>query len=267
MSDDTAKLIGTTLQLKRGLESDLPRRAAEGEPLVTMGDGAWKLFIGAGEGKSPQLISSDPVIYTASFDNKKEVTVTHNLGSRSLFISVFDAYGIKIEPQKIQIISDNSIKLFFDKNQGGKVVISGDGVGTFAGIDFSSADDIPAGEHNKYLTVEGLAEIYNLVIRGNRAVSDWISIEAGHDYLFMHELNTLDYDVDYYITDGTTTVKGCVNMTGDTSCGTSLVRMTENQVKLVTGDYGIFSVKSGTTENKPSEGHLRIVCTRRTFEE
>lgn len=265
MADNTAKLSGTTLQLRRGLESNMPTRAAEGEPLITMGDGAWKMFVGAGPDKSPQLISSDPVIYTASFSNKTEVVVNHNLGSRSLFISVFDGDGIKIEPQKIQITSDNAIKLFFDVAQSGKVVISGDGVGTFAGIDFNSTDDIPEGENNRYLIPSSLATVMNQVMNQNRKISDWISIETGKSYYFDHNLNTQDYDVDFYVTDGTVTVKGCVNMTNDSSCGTSLVRATENQVKFSTGEYGIFSAVVDGTINKPSAGHLRIVCTRRNL--
>lgn len=204
--------------------------------------------------------------YTTTFSNQTEVTVNHSLGTLSVVTAVYDSEGYLIDPYKLQVVDLNTVKLFFDSEISGKIVVSGNGVGNFTGIDFKTADDIPAGQVNKYFNEETVINLINQLRNNNSVVSDWLLINTGSIYTFQHNLSTLEYEVDYYVTDALgTTVKGCVNQTGDSSTGVSLIEMGPVLVKFAVGDNALFSIKSGTLVKAPTTGRLQVIIKKRNL--
>lgn len=225
--------------------------------------GTWTaILIGGTQRDNSESFNS----YTTTFDQVTDITITHNLGTLSVVTSVYDETGLKIEPYKLQVVDLNNIRLLFDIPVSGKIVISGNGIGTFTGIDFKTADDIPSGQINKYFNESIMLGLMNEVKARNTIVSDWMLIQAGGNYTFEHNLSDLEYEVDYYVTDGIgTVVTGCVNQTGDESTGVTLMEMGPASVRFAVGDNAIFSIKSGSIIKAPTNGRLRVIVKRRTF--
>ena len=226
-------------------------------------EGTWTAILIGGATRDSSLSFNS---YTTTFSEQTSVTVSHNLGTESVVIAVYDSTGLKIEPYKIQVTDLNTVTLNFDSATSGKVVVSGNGIGTFTGIDFQTADDIPAGQTNKYFNEEILLGLLNDIIERNTIISQWLLINTGSVYTFTHNLGSLDYDVDYYVSDGVgTVVKGFVNQAGTGSAGTALVTQGPASVTFRTGDNAIFSIKSGSTTIAPTTGRLQILIRKRTL--
>ena len=64
-----------------------------------------------------------PQVYSTSWTAQTSVTVTHNLGSASVFVIVYDASGDEVVPQQITITSSNVVTLTFGVSFTGSVVV------------------------------------------------------------------------------------------------------------------------------------------------
>ena len=126
--------------------------------------GTWRaILIG---GTKPES-TGEMGVYTTSFSGETNLYVNHGLGTYSVVVQVYDEDGYKIEPSSIQVTSLNGVSIIFDSEQSGKVIVSGNGIGNFTGVDFQNTDQIPEGDNNLFLTSTNLTTMLNSLLADN----------------------------------------------------------------------------------------------------
>lgn len=60
---------------------------------------------------------------TSSFDNQSSITVTHNFGSKNVFISVYDNSDSQIIPESVVLTNNNTVTVGLSANHSGYVVV------------------------------------------------------------------------------------------------------------------------------------------------
>jgi hypothetical protein len=82
-------------------------------------------FVGDGSQLTnlPNSDVSQVATVTSSFDNQSSIVVTHNFGSKNVFISVYDNSDSQIIPQSVVLTNSNTVTVGLSGNHSGYVVV------------------------------------------------------------------------------------------------------------------------------------------------
>ncbi len=64
-------------------------------------------------------------IYSATIEAQTDVTITHELGTESVVVQIYDDAGMQTIPETCSITDENNVRITFDSAFTGKVVILG----------------------------------------------------------------------------------------------------------------------------------------------
>jgi hypothetical protein len=172
-------------------------------------------FVGDGSGLTGVLLQGD-YTYTASFTNTTNATVTHNLNTKNVVVSVYDTTNKLIIPDEIILTNDNTTNILFVNprsgfavvNTGGHIVsgtsyniteyntilnkpvgiVSGSSQISYSGISNKPANLISGSSQVSYSgitnkptgIISSSAQLANATIPGNLTVSGKITAEEFH---------------------------------------------------------------------------------------
>jgi hypothetical protein len=93
--------------------------------LNILGNVTASYFVGDGSQLSnlPTADVSQVATVTSSFDNQSSIVVTHNFGSKNVFISVYDNSDSQIIPQSVVLTNSNTVTVGLSGNHSGYVVV------------------------------------------------------------------------------------------------------------------------------------------------
>lgn len=66
-------------------------------------------------------------VYTSYFTNQLTASADHNFGNEDVVVSVYDEFNRQILPQVVEIVDENTVRVFFNYETTGKIVVVGSG--------------------------------------------------------------------------------------------------------------------------------------------
>ena len=102
------------------------------------------LFSGNGSGLTNLNIGQVTSI-REGFDTTSSLQITHNFSSYNVNVAVYDSSNFLLIPQDVELVSDDIVKVTFDEDTSGHVVVSLGGHVFTASVDYDTLTSVPQG--------------------------------------------------------------------------------------------------------------------------